>query len=114
MALTLSDLRPVYVVGGGLHRFHRPTVTSFVGFGLTAVRAALADSGVPWTSVEIAYTGHGRLATDAPTPRRHGHPDDPGRERLGVRVDRIPTGCPRRVPVFEPSSRSASDRTTRG
>jgi acetyl-CoA acetyltransferase len=68
MPTTLSDLRAVYVVGVGLHRFQRPTDTSFVGLGLTAVRAALADSGAPWTSVEAAYTGSTRLGMAVSRP----------------------------------------------
>ncbi|WZH51008.1 MAG: thiolase family protein [Nocardioides alkalitolerans] len=68
MTLTLSDLRPVYVVGIGLHRFQRPTDTSFVELGLTAVRAALADAGVPWESVEAAYTGSTRLGMAVSRP----------------------------------------------
>lgn len=68
MTTTLSDLRPVYVVGIGLHRFQRPTDTSFVDLGLTAVRAALADSGVPWTAVEAAYTGSTRLGMAVSRP----------------------------------------------
>lgn len=68
MSTTLKDLRPVYVVGIGLHRYQRPTETSFVELGLTAVRAALADSGVPWTSVESAYTGSTRLGMAVSRP----------------------------------------------
>lgn len=68
MPTTLSDLRPVYVVGIGLHRYQRPTETSFVELGLTAVRAALADSGVPWTAVEAAYTGSTRLGMAVSRP----------------------------------------------
>lgn len=68
MSKTLSDLRPVYVVGVGLHRFQRPTDTSFVDLGLTAIRAALQDSGVPWTSVETAYTGSTRLGMAVSRP----------------------------------------------
>lgn len=68
MATTLSDLRPVYVVGIGLHRYQRATDTSFVELGLTAIRAALDDSGVPWTSVEAAYTGSTRLGMAVSRP----------------------------------------------
>jgi acetyl-CoA acetyltransferase len=68
MPTTLRDLRPVYVVGIGLHRYQRPTDTSFVELGLTAVRAALTDSGLPWTAVEAAYTGSTRLGMAVSRP----------------------------------------------
>ncbi|MCE0765044.1 thiolase family protein [Pseudonocardia kujensis] len=68
MAVLLSDLRPVYVVGIGLHRFQRATDTSFVDLGLTAVRAALDDAGVPWPEVETAYTGSTRLGMAVSRP----------------------------------------------
>jgi len=68
MPTTLSDLRPVYVVGIGLHRYQRPTDTSFVELGLTAVRAALADSAIPWSAVEAAYTGSTRLGMAVSRP----------------------------------------------
>ncbi|MGD9959357.1 thiolase family protein [Nocardioides sp.] len=68
MAMTLSDLRPVYVVGIGLHRYQRPTETSFVDLGLTAIRAALDDGGIPWSSVETAYTGSTRLGMAVSRP----------------------------------------------
>jgi acetyl-CoA acetyltransferase len=59
--LRLSDLRPVYVIGVGLHRYQRGTDTSFVELGVTAVRRALADGGLAWPSVEVAYTAATRL-----------------------------------------------------
>ena len=57
MGATLGDLRPVHVVGIGLHRYQRGSDTTFVTLGLTAVRAALADAGLEWPAVEAAYTG---------------------------------------------------------
>jgi acetyl-CoA acetyltransferase len=66
MAKTLRDLRPVYVVGIGLHRYQRASETPFVTLGLTAVREALADSGVPWSEVESVYDGTALLGV-APT-----------------------------------------------
>lgn len=57
MGATLADLRPVHVVGTGLHRYQRASDTTFVTLGLTAVRAALADAGLGWPAIEAAYTG---------------------------------------------------------
>jgi acetyl-CoA acetyltransferase len=55
MTATLRDLRPVYVVGIGFHRYQFISETPYVQLGLTAVRAALADSGVAWPAVDSAY-----------------------------------------------------------
>lgn len=55
MRKTLSDLRPVYVIGVGWHRYQFASETSYVTLGLTAVRAALTDAGIKWPSVESAY-----------------------------------------------------------
>ena len=57
----LLDMRPVYVVGIGLHPYQRATDTSYVTLGLAAVREALADAAIPWTAVEGAYVGTVRL-----------------------------------------------------
>jgi acetyl-CoA acetyltransferase len=57
MTKTLSDLRPVYVVGVGLHRYQAASETPYVVLGLTAVREALADAAVAWHDVESVYTG---------------------------------------------------------
>jgi len=57
MGAVLADLRPVHVVGIGLHRYQQASDTTFVTLGLTAVRAALADARVEWPAVEAAYTG---------------------------------------------------------
>lgn len=57
MGAILSDLRPVRVVGVGLHPYQRAGGSTFVTLGLTAVRAALADAGMAWPDVEAAYTG---------------------------------------------------------
>ena len=51
----------VYVVGIGLHRYQRKSDTSYVELGTTAVRAALADAGVSWSDVDVAYTGTAQL-----------------------------------------------------
>lgn len=55
---TLGDLRPVYVVGVGLHRYQRPSDTTYVELGLGAVRAALADGGLDWPVVDSAFTAN--------------------------------------------------------
>ena len=57
MSLTLGDLRPVYVIGVGLHPYRKPGATPYPGLGVHAVRAALEDSGVGWPEIESAYTG---------------------------------------------------------
>ena len=58
MKKTIRDMRPVYVVGIGLHRYQRMSETTFVTLGLTAVREALADAATRMPrSVESAYTG---------------------------------------------------------
>ena len=57
MGTTLSDLRPVHVVGTGLHRYQRAGGSTFVTLGLAAVRGALDDAGMAWPDVEAAYTG---------------------------------------------------------
>jgi acetyl-CoA acetyltransferase len=62
----LRDLRPVHVVGVGLHRYQAASETPYVVLGLTAVRAALADAGVGFTDVESVYTGTALLGM-APT-----------------------------------------------
>jgi acetyl-CoA acetyltransferase len=53
----LKDLRPVYVVGVGLHPYQKPSEKPYTALGVTAVRAALADAGLAWSDVESAYTG---------------------------------------------------------
>ena len=55
MTKTLKDLRPVYVVGAGWHRYQPLTETTFVTLGLAAVRGALADAGIPYAAVESAF-----------------------------------------------------------
>jgi acetyl-CoA acetyltransferase len=54
---TLAQLRPVRVVGIGLHRYQRPSDTAYTALGVRAVRAALSDAGLGWPDVESAYTG---------------------------------------------------------
>jgi acetyl-CoA acetyltransferase len=61
MTATLRDLRPVYVVGVGFHRYQFISETTYVDLGLTAVRAALADAGLAWPAVESAYVAKALL-----------------------------------------------------
>src|ERR1019366_4610817 len=55
MKKNLRDLRPVYVVGIGFHRYQFLSETPYVTLGLTAVRAALGDAGLAWPAVDSAY-----------------------------------------------------------
>lgn len=66
MVNTLKDFRPVYVVGIGLHRYQKLSETTFVDLGLTAVRGALDDAGMPWEGVGSVYHGNAFLGM-APT-----------------------------------------------
>jgi acetyl-CoA acetyltransferase len=61
MGRTLLQQRPVYVVGIGLHRYQKQSERSYVELGLTAIREALADASIPWTSVESATVGNAVL-----------------------------------------------------
>lgn len=65
MPKTLKDLRPVYVVGVGWHRYQPLSETPYVLLGLPAIRAALADAGIAWTDVESSYIGTGLLGMAA-------------------------------------------------
>jgi acetyl-CoA acetyltransferase len=66
MKKTLAQLRPIYVVGIGLHPYRRATECSYIELGLTAVRAALADAGMTFRDIESVYTGTALLGV-APT-----------------------------------------------
>ena len=57
MALRLGDLRPVSVVGVGLHPYQRLSEVPYTALGVHAIRAALGDAGFAWSDVESAYTG---------------------------------------------------------
>src|SRR5678815_1708689 len=61
MAVTLKELRPVYVVGIGLHRYQFLSNTTHIDLGLTAVRAALADAKLEFPAIESAYVGRALL-----------------------------------------------------
>lgn len=68
MPRTLKDLRPVYVVGVGWHRYQPLSETSFVDLGLAAVRGALKDAGLEWPAVETAYVANALLPMAAGRP----------------------------------------------
>src|SRR5208282_1792976 len=68
MGKTLLDLRPVYVVGIGLHRYQRLSDKTYVELGLTAVREALKDCGIQWQAVESVYHGTALLGMAATRP----------------------------------------------
>lgn len=47
----------VFIAGIGLHPYQFPTEKPYTELGLTAVRAALLDSGLAWDRVQSAYVG---------------------------------------------------------
>jgi acetyl-CoA acetyltransferase len=57
MRRSLAELRPVRVVGVGLHPYQKPGDTPYTALGVHAIRAALADAGLSWNEIESAYTG---------------------------------------------------------
>jgi acetyl-CoA acetyltransferase len=57
MRKTIREMRPVYVVGIGLHKYQYMSDTTFVTLGVTAVREALHDAGIEFRAIESAYTG---------------------------------------------------------
>jgi acetyl-CoA acetyltransferase len=65
MSRNLLAERATYVVGIGFHRYQRRSDTTYVTLGLTAAREALADAGVAWTDVDVAYTGTALLGMGA-------------------------------------------------
>jgi acetyl-CoA acetyltransferase len=68
MKKTLREMRPVYVVGIGLHRYQSLSETPYVTLGLTAVREALRDAAIEWRSIESAYTGTALIGMAASRP----------------------------------------------
>lgn len=68
MKKTLREMRPVYVVGIGLHRYQRLSETPYVMLGLTAVREALKDAAIGWRAVDSAYTGTALIGMAASRP----------------------------------------------
>ncbi len=57
MKTSLAQLRPVRVVGIGLHPYQKPDDTPYTQLGVHAVRGALADAKLQWPDVDTAYTG---------------------------------------------------------
>lgn len=51
----LTELRPVYVVGVGWHRYQYASETNHADLALTAVREALHDAGLPWEAVDESF-----------------------------------------------------------
>lgn len=68
MTKTLAQLRPVFVVGVGWHRYQELSATPYVQLGLTAVRQALADAGAKWADVETSYVGTALLGMASGRP----------------------------------------------
>ncbi|MCA6112212.1 thiolase family protein [Bradyrhizobium cenepequi] len=65
MATFLKDLRDIYVVGAGWHRYQPLSETPYVALGLKAIRQSLADAAIAWPDVESSYIGTGRLGMAA-------------------------------------------------
>ena len=63
MASAMSN--EVHIVGVGMTPFGRHEGKSFVDLGSEAVRTALADAGIDYSAVEIAYCGHVRQGSTA-------------------------------------------------
>ena len=61
MSKSLRELRPVYIVGIGLHRYQFLSNATYINLGLTAVRAAIEDAKIEWLAVESAYVGRALL-----------------------------------------------------
>lgn len=57
MSRSLKSLRPVAVIGVGLHPYQRASQTPYTELGATAARQAVVDAGIEWRDVESAYTG---------------------------------------------------------
>jgi acetyl-CoA acetyltransferase len=68
MPKVLSDLRPVYVVGVGWHRYQPMSETPYVELGLKAVRDALADAKLKWENVDSSFVGTGLLGMASGRP----------------------------------------------
>lgn len=53
----LNEMRPVYVIGVGMHKYQFSSDTLFIDMGLAAVRGALTDADISFPEVESAYIG---------------------------------------------------------
>ncbi len=60
-----ASLRPVFVVGIGMHPYQFPSETPYVHLGLTAIRQALADAQISWRDVPLAVVGTAALGMAA-------------------------------------------------
>lgn len=58
-------LRPVHVVGIGMHRYQFASDTPYITLGLTALRAALEDAGLAWPDIQAAIIGTAGLGMAA-------------------------------------------------
>ncbi|NKE43614.1 thiolase family protein [Roseomonas frigidaquae] len=61
----LRDLRPVRVVGIGMHRYQFASDTPYITLGLAALRAALEDAGLGWPDIQAAMIGTAGLGMAA-------------------------------------------------
>lgn len=61
----LKELKPVYVVGVGWHRYQNPSDTTYVTLGLEAIRMALSDAEVDWQDVDSTFFATGLLGMAA-------------------------------------------------
>jgi len=68
MAKSLADLRPTFVIGAGWHPFQNPSDTHYSVLGLTAIRGALGDAGIPWSEVEQTFVGTALLGMASGRP----------------------------------------------
>jgi acetyl-CoA acetyltransferase len=68
MPKTLHDLRPVYVIGIGWHRYQPLSETPYVELGLKAVRDALKDAKLAWKDVDSSFVGTGLLGMASGRP----------------------------------------------
>ena len=68
MSRALNELRPVYVVGIGWHRYQNPSETPYVTLGLTAIRQALTDARIDWPAIESTYVATALLGMAAGRP----------------------------------------------
>jgi acetyl-CoA acetyltransferase len=68
MIIPLTNFRPVYVIGIGFHRYQSMSDIPYMTLGLTAVRAALADAGLPWESVDAAFVATALLPMASGSP----------------------------------------------
>jgi len=53
--MLLGELRPVYVIGVGWHRYQRLSETNYIDLGLAAVRRALGDAGIGWEAIDESF-----------------------------------------------------------